>query len=305
MAAKCFELHAKKKEMVSLVDKITYLKEFEDKPKVQGFIQLLNGKDNNSFVPNQSGNDELYYSLLNALITQNKTDFVRAYGDISKRVPNSDSVWITENFLIFILILGIVKFQIDREWINGVLTLRDSRNETFQKTNQTFKNLLSENFTNTDAVTEIVIVFLDFQNLPQLSKELLDKAYLHLSNQTNLLDQHNDFLTVISLRAFDVIVTTKDTPDASEIVKIRAFRTEFLKRIEILNNAIYWVFVLAVIVLMYKAYKVNPSFKYFLNDLGVILSIIGLALLAGFNKIRQWMKILLLKGFGYSKHIKE
>jgi len=291
--------------MVSLVDKITYLKEFEDKPKVQGFIQLLNGKDNNSFVPNQSGNDDLYYSLLNALITQNKTDFVRAYSDISKRVPNSDSVWITENFLIFILILGIVKFQIDKEWINGVLTLRDSRNETFQKTNQTFKNLLSENFTNTDAVTEIVIVFLDFQNLPQLSRELLDKAYLHLSNQINLLDQHNDFLTVISMRAFDVIVTTKDTPDASEIVKIRAFRTEFLKRIEILNNAIYWVFVLAVIVLMYKAYKGNPSFKYFLNDLGVILSIIGLALLAGFNKIRQWMKVLLLKGFGYSKHIKE
>jgi hypothetical protein len=305
LAAKCFELHLKKKKMVSLVEKITYLKEFEDKPKIQGFIQLLNGKNYKSFVPDQSGNDELYYSLLNALITQNKTAFIEAYDDISKRVPNSDSVWITENFLIFILILGVVKFQIDKEWINGVLTLRDSRNETFQKTNQTFKNLLSENFTNTDAVTEIVIVFLDFQNLPQLHKELLDKTYLHLSNQTNLLDQHNDFLTVISLRSFDIIVTTKDTPDASEIVEIRAFRSEFLKRIEILNNVLYGVLILTVIVLMYKAYKENPTFKYFLNDLGVILSIIGVALLAGFNKIRQWMKILLLKGFGYSKHIKE
>ena len=287
------------------MERITYLKEFDDKPKIQGFIQLLNGKDNKPFTYHKSENDELYYSLLNALISQNKADFVKSYNEISKRVPNSDSVWITENFLIFILILGIVKFQIDNNWINGVLGLRDSRNEAFQKTNQTFKNLLSGNFTNTDAVIEIVIVFLDFQNLPQLTKVLLDKAYLHLSSQTNLLDQHNDFLTVISMRAYDIIVTTKDTPDASEIVSIKAFRTEFLKRIEFLNNAIYVLFILTVIILMYKAYKGNPSFKYFLNDLGAILSIIGLALLAGFKKVRQWTKILLLKGFGYSKHIKE
>ena len=290
--------------MVPLIDKITYLKEFSDKPKILWFIRLLNGEKNLDLFDTTNNTDQYYSQMISALSKNNKNDFEEGYNEFSKRKPSSETIWINDNFLIFILMLGIIRYNIDKTWIENVLTLRDNKNADFQKINQTFKNLLSGNINSMDNVFEIVISHLDFLNQPQLSKELLDSAYLHLSNQSDLLEKHNDFLVVMSLRAFDVIITTKDTPDAIEITSLKNFRQIFIKRINLISVLIYGAILICIVVIIFKYYQESKDFKDFVNDLGAVFSILGIAILAAIKYIRKGVKLMILSFFGYSKYFK-
>ncbi|MBR9859793.1 hypothetical protein GYB22_03410 [bacterium] len=288
--------------MVSLIDHIGYLKEYEDKPKIKSFIELINGRTIVATSDPTNEMDKIYSKMIIALSSNSKKDFISAYEDFTRRKPSEESPWLYNDFLVFVILIGIVKYFLKRNWIEGVLSLRSNSNTDFQAINQTLKNVLSGNLTNTDNLHEIVIVYLDILNQPQLSRELLDTTYLKLSNQSDLLEKHNDFLAVMSLRAYDVIITTKDTPDAIEVKNLRNFKVDFEKRVSIIGDVIYFSILTTLVVLIFIFYTRSQDFKDFINDLGAVFSIIGIALLTGIQLVRKWIKRLIKALFGFSRN---
>lgn len=290
--------------MVSLINKLSYLKELEDKPKIKSFIELLNDKVDVVVTESTNDTDKLYFEMIRAISNNSKKEFSVAYNDFTRRMPSVESPWLNNDFLLFVIILGVGKFSLGNQWINNALCLRKSNNQEFQSINQTLINLLSGNLNSTDNNNEIIIVYQHILNLPQLSKELLDKAYLKLSSQVDLFDKHNDFMAVISLRAFDVIITTKETPDATEVTNLKSFRQIFIKRINLISDVIYGVILTVIVIVIFKYYKESIDFKGFINDLGAIFSILGIAVVAAIKYIRMGVKLMLLHLFGYKKYFK-
>lgn len=286
--------------MVSIGDRIGYNCMIDDKPNITSFNGFLKGESINHVVPDGTNDtDRFYFAALKSISANRKHEFIEVYNDFSRRKPSTDSAWIHNEFLIFVLICGIEKFGINKTWINDVIKVRSTGNQQYLAINQTFKNILSGNTQSTDNIGEIVIVFLDILNRAQLPNENLNKTYLSISNNKELINTKDDFLLTMSFRAFDVIVVTKDTPDATEITNLRSFRTIFLKRIEILTNTIYFLVLSVFVIAIIKYSHRSLSFKEYISDLGSAFQIGGLAFLALFKWIRKMINLFLLKMFGY------
>lgn len=286
--------------MVSLTEKIGYNCLISDKPKITCFSSFVKGEAIGYVIPYDTNDtDRMYFNLLKSISNNKKEEFLEVYQDFSRRRPSTENAWIHNEFLIFVLICGIEKFQVDKTWINEVIQVRSIGNQQYLAVNQTFRNILSGNTHSTDNLTEIVIVFQELMNRPQLPKDELDKTYISLSNNTRLTDTKDDFLITISFRAFDIILLTKDTPDATEINRLRDFKEIFLKRIALLREVIYFsllsLFAFAVIYFIRQSQDV----KEFVTDLGAVFQLGGLAFLVAFRWIKKQIEILLLKLFGY------
>lgn len=286
--------------MVSLTERIGYNCTIEDKPKITCFNSFIKGESVSHLVPSGTNDtDKVYFASLQSISNNQKEEFVKVYQDFSRRKPSTENAWIHNEFLIFVLICGIEKYQIDKAWINEVIQVRSTGNKQYLAINQTFKNILSNNTQSTDNISEIVIVFLDIMNRPQLSKDILDRTYLAISNNTRLMDTKDDFLITMSFRAFDIILLTKDTPDAVEIAKLRDFRTIFLRRVNIATEATYYLLLSAFIVAVIKYSHQYQSFKEYVSDLGAVFQLGGLAFLAAFRWIKKQIEMIILRAFGY------
>ncbi len=287
--------------MVPLAERIGYNCKVEDKPTITCFNAFIKGDAISHVIPDGTNDmDKLYFGALQSITSNSQNDFNTAYNDFSRRTPSEDSVWIHNEFLIFVLICGIEKFNIDKNWINQVIQVRSTTgNQQYLKVNQTFKNILSGNTQSTDNLNEIIIVFLDILNRPQLSNEILNKTYLGISNNTELMDTRDDFFLTMSFRAFDVIILTKDTPDATEFSNLRSFKTRFSKRVNIVSQIIYYLILLGLISTIYKFVNYSANFREFVSDLGLAFGLIGLAFLGAIKWIQSQLEKLLLKIFGY------
>lgn len=292
--------------MVSLINKLAVRSRYSDKPKIAKFTQLIEGIPNIETGESTNDTDRIYYQLIIALAKGNKVNFEQAYAEFSRRTPSSQSPWLYDNFMIFVLMLGICKYNIDSAWINNALLQRDNHNQSLQNINRTFRSLLIQNYQSLDNIVEIVVVFLNFLKLPQLSASVLDHTFQKLSRDSDLLQGQDDFLVIMSLRAHDVIVLTKDTPDAIEAVNLKKFRMLFLRRTDVIRDVIYFGLLTAMLVFALMYYRDHKWLKDFVDDLGAILQVIGIALFASFNKwIRRILKLGLLLIFGYRGTFKE
>lgn len=61
--------------------------------------------------------DTAYSGFIDSLSKNNEQEFKKLYNDFSRKKPSNESLWINDNFLIFALVLGIVRYKIDRKWI--------------------------------------------------------------------------------------------------------------------------------------------------------------------------------------------
>ena len=291
--------------MVSLIERSKYNNSVDDNPIVFWFFSFIQSNQVNYHPDEESEIDKLYFDFLNSVSENSKGKFEENYNEISRRHPTSESPFVNNDFLIFTLICGVMKFNLDKRWLQEVLDQRTNLNAPFHSITHTFRNILALNFISTDNNLEIVIVFLNLLNRVQLSNEVLDITYLKISNNKNLFEKQYDFLTLISLRAYDVIVLTKETPDATEIKFLHDFKYTFLKRIVILSDIIYGIFFIGLIIFSVYLIKTHKGLNDYITSIGSILQLIGLGLFTIFFKwIRRKIDNFLKFAFGYSKVFK-
>lgn len=291
--------------MVSLTKNLEYYSSLVEKPKILAFKAFLENKKVIIENPPEANEaDSIYYNLISAFVNDNIKQFVESYNLISVRKPSSESVWIHDNFLIFVLICCIEKFNADRSWINEVLQIRSSSNPEYQSINQTFKNILSSNYASNDNQYAIIIVYLDLINKPMLSNEVLNNVYGTICDNAQLFISQNDYLIMISLRAYNVIILTKDTPDAIEITQLKAFRVKFLRRIMISTNIIYIILLSVFVIIGVSNLRKYQDLKDYLNDTAIIFQIGGIGLIVALKWIKSKIEKILLRIFGYTNSFK-
>ena len=174
--------------------------------------------------------DEIYYGVINSIISNNESDFLHYYKIRSRSKPSDkfSSPFVSDDFLIFSLLIGIVKFGVARDWINSILSIR-SKNEI----TETFQNIIKEDYFSLSNIPEIVLCFLSLTNKSLINNDLTNRAYLKIKDDFKLFDNQNDFKILCTLNAYDIIIDLKEIPRGSRISLLEKFDKKFNKRITV------------------------------------------------------------------------
>lgn len=277
--------------MVPLESRSKYLMELGQNPKLLAFYNMLYLK---SIVipPSQlSETDEIYYGMLEAIVTNNKNLFNAHFQKISKRTPSKDSVspFVHDDLLIFTLLVGVIKFALEKAWLQNLLSIRSTSPIT-----STLDALLKNNYQSRSNLFEIVIPFLELLNDHSLSNDYLNEAYLTISNNQNLFDGRHDFQTMLSLKAYDSIVLSRQS-EGSELSRLKGFEKKFTVRVRILTFIVYNGLLIGGLYFMVKLLGSYPEIKEYADTIGLVVGILGFSLANYFTAAKRQLEKLFLK----------
>lgn len=289
--------------MVSLENKISYLNRIGDSPKLAAFNQLLTGKTIVQPISNDvSKSDEIYFGIISAIQTNDKSTFEKHYGKKSKSNPSKESPapFVNDDFLIFSIILGVAKFNIDKAWIKYIVSIRSKNPIT-----TTLDNLLAENYYSTSNLPEIVLMFLQNINQSLITNDFLNSTFKKINENTALLESKSDFQILCAIHAYNSIILLKKAPEGSEIQLLKSFDSRFVQRMKVLSWVMQLLILAGIIYGLLKLPKYSPETVNLIDDYGFAFTILGALGFTFFGNqlgfIRRKTHELTMRLFGYPK----
>jgi hypothetical protein len=284
--------------MVPLETRANYLSTISSNTKLTAFNSLISDNIKAWTVPDDaSETDMIFFEMVIAIDKNLVSKFLENYQKISKRIPNNNSIspYIHDDYLIFAIITGALRYNCNKEWIIKVIGLRARTNTTI-----TFENILNGNYKSTSNNGAIVVCVLNLVNMALLTQDVLTYTYKALLNNVGVFERKNDFEILCSIRAYEIIIELKDMADVSHFNNLIGFERTFLKRLEVISVVFYNICLLITFALLYKLYTIYPILKDKFNDTSVLLSLLGGVSLSNFiTKFRLGFKLLLFKLLGY------
>ncbi len=289
--------------MVPLEDKINYLNRIIENPKLSAFNHLLIGKAiSMPFGSDLSEADEIYFGIISAIQSNDKTAFEKHFNKKSKSHPSKESPapFVNDDFLIFSIILGVSKFNLDRAWIKNIVSIRSKNSIT-----TTLENLLAENYYSTSNLPEIVFMFLQNINSSLITNDFLNSTFKRINENTVLLDSKSDFQILCAIHAYNSIILLKEAPEGSEIRLLKYFDSRFSKRMKVLSWVIQLLILAGIIYGLLKLPKYSPETVDLIDDYGFAFTILGALGFTFFGNqlgfIRRKTHELTMRLFGYPK----
>lgn len=290
--------------MVSLIDRASYYEKLKQIPKLIIFIEFLEGK--NISLYEFSSTDQSFYNCIKSIQNENLVSFNTEYTELSRREPSETSPFVYDNYLLFILIYGTTKFNLNQDWILSILTFRNDSDEEAKIVTQTLKNLLVENYQSTENHFPTIIVFGNHFNESHLGLDKLNLTYREIT-QKPFPSYNSDFLNLISLKAYDIIVLKKDVLEKNTVSNLIRFEKKFINRVNTISKILHFILVGLIYMLLIYLYFTYPSFSKLYKENAGFLNSLGaggiMILLLFSSKITNLNQKLLKKFWGYEPTI--
>lgn len=288
--------------MVSLERNSSYRQKLTHKPIVNAFVEFIEGKEISP--ANFTQLDEVLYKLMVAFRANDKATFEQQYNELSRREPSPSAPYAYNDFLIYVLICGTEKFDLSKDWIDRVLEVRSCSDDECKLTTLTLQNLLSTNYSSTNNHLPTVISFQNILEIPLLDNDLLNSTYSDIV-QSSFPKFNSDFLNLVILRAFDVIVLRKDILGRGEVSQVKEFEKKFNSRVSSISNFLHWTFVGGIYFLIIYSYFVNQPFQNLIKPhLGLFNALGGggIVVMLFFSKrFTKFNERIIKKFWGYKK----
>jgi len=263
--------------MVSLIERNSYVSDLKRNTKFNQFISFVNCLSVER-IDYDIEIDRLFNNTLISIKQENKQLFHQVYSQISERQPNKNSTILHEDLLLFALIVGLIKFKSDSNWLIRAIQSRESSEKEGTLVKNTFLSILNGNYKNKENLFQVIIVIENLLDLELISWE--EKSDFYSKITSDKLDLYkSDFLNIISLRAFDIVLIEGDKSDTSNFAFLSSFEKKFLNRTNIISNIIYFILVIAVATALIK-FAVNPKYKDIIDKIFPILGAIGISILS-------------------------
>lgn len=289
--------------MVSLESKFAYIERVNASPKLRAFHDLLSEKNISFWHENNlSDADELFIGIISSIQTSNKEKFETIYQKKSKSNPTKDSLlpFVNDDFLIFSLIVGIKKYDIDTSWIKNVVAIRSRNAITI-----TLENILNENYYSTINLPEVVLMYFQLIDESFITNNLLDSAYKSVSENAALFENRSDFQILCATSAYDIIIRLKNAPEGSEVYLLKQFNLKFVKRIKVLSFLLQLSILLFLLYCLLQLPVYSPELIIWINKYGYVFTVLGalgVTLIGNqFNFIKRKSQELTMRMFGYPR----
>lgn len=284
---------------------MSYLSSIRSQPKMAAYDDLINGRDIQVQDTKKLHEiDIIYFGILKAIQENRANEFQIHYTKKKRSIPIDvlTSPFINDSFLIFCLIVGIKKFDLDIDWMEKVLAIR-SKNEI----TTTFENILKDDLNSKSNLAEITIIFQHLMSTSENSDDLQISAYQSVTQNFNLFGSKDDFHIISSLRAFDLAIEQRKPIDNNRINALNVFEKKFIKRTKVAASIFRTTIFLCVIFVLQKILSENPGIGDWIdehNTLLAILSLIGVTVLGNiFPFINGISNEWTMKLFGYPKDL--
>jgi hypothetical protein len=298
---KYIKLRIKEKEMVSLEEKQTYLQRIDANPKLSAFKNMLCGQSIIFPTDTQiSDTDKIYYEITTAIQTNDRGKFIEYFNKKNKSKPSKDNPqpFIHDDFLIFSLIIGIIKFDCNKEWIKSVIAVRTKNDIT-----TTFENILNGNFNHSDNNKSVVFMYFNLIDQTNITSEFANETFQNINSNTQLFQNKNDFVIICLMLSYNQIIELKTLPN----ILLISFEGKFTKRIKVLSQIIQTLILILLLYGILKLISIKPEVEIFFDKIGTIFTILGLIGISQLGNISKWLKNLffrmLLLLFGYPKEL--
>lgn len=282
--------------MVFIEERHKYLNEIQSRPKLYALSCLLWGNPINTIQEELNEIDEIYINCIQAIEADSIELFKKQYELISKRkvVENSSAPFVHDDFLIFVLIVGVVKFEQNMNWLINLVHLKVKN-----KTTNTFENLLTKNYQSKTNNQSIVLTFLFIINKSNITNDLLKDSYQDIIDLNQTFT--DEFLKICHYRAFDLIFQYKIPRDSDQIARLILFEDRFKKRITVFSYISYHLILIVLLVFSYWILQKLPAeWKSNINDVGILIGIAGVGLIGNLlPKLKKNFRDLNLSLFGY------
>lgn len=291
-----FELQFKTKKMVPLENRSAYLQTIEDNAVLKAFNNLLSKQ---KVIQPQELNEinTIYYGIIESISTNSAGNFDVHYKGISRRTPTKDSIspFVHNDYLIFALISGIIKFNYSKDWIAKIVGIR-ARNPT----TITFENIINGNYYSKSNIPAVIIVFLNLNDQVAISKELQDDAYKEIIQSISIFEQGNDFIALCFLKAYDSIIISREIIDTKQHNWLINFESKFIGRTKVISAIMYNLLLISLVYSIYKTLNRFPEIKQGFADAVTIVGLIGITITNFTTGIRPAFEKMIQKLFGYS-----
>jgi len=289
--------------MVSLEERSTYRNKLIRKPIVYAFVEFLENKRITKASFSQL--DEVLFKLMQAFQSDDKSSFESEYAELSRREPSSSAPYIYNDFLAFVLICGTAKFNLNQDWMVKILNARNCSDDDCKLTTLTLRNLLGANYSSKDNHFPTIIVFQELSKMPLLGDEELNVSYAEIV-QNSFPRFNSDFVNLLILRAFDIIILRKDILGKGEISRLRSFEKTFNKRVRLISRVFHWITVILVYGMLVVLYFASQPFQNFVKtDLALYGFLGGSGLITMFlfsKKIATFYESMIKELWGYKRN---
>lgn len=259
--------------MVSLEDQINYLNRISNSPKLSAFNQLLMQKG----IAKPKGielreSDEIYFGIISAIQSNDKMAFEIYYNKKSKSNPNKESPapFVNDDFLIFSIILGVAKFNLDKRWIQNIVSIR-SRNAV----TTTLDNLLTENYYSKSNLPEVVLMFMQLVSQRLITSDFINFTFKKINENITLFNSRSDFQILCAICSYNSIILLKEAPEGSEMQLLKAFSSNFQKRAKVLSWMLQLLLLFGFLFGLLKLPFYSPNIVKAISDYGYIFTILG------------------------------
>lgn len=238
--------------MVSLISQSTYIKQIESDESNKALVDFLYGRslDISSKLSLSNANNILLYAL-NAIQKNDRNSFIEAHGNINHRQPNPDSDWIYNDILLFSLVLGVKKFELEKTPLLKILNTRSSQSDTEKElVTQTFEDVLKNNFESIDNYQPLMLVMKYYLDVSLGDEETINNTYLELVEREFPIFKA-PFLNLISLKAINIILLSKNLIDWERQKAIVSFIESYEKRTRQMATIIWLCCVIIVVILSF------------------------------------------------------
>lgn len=259
--------------MVSIEKRMAYSSRINESPKLVAFNNLLLSRDTVHQQGNEiSESDEIYFGIISAIQSSDKVAFEKYFNKKSKSKPSqeSPSPFVNDDFLIFTIILGISKFNIDKSWIKSIVGIRSRNPITI-----TLDNLIEENYFSTSNLPEIVLMFLQLINHNLVTNDFLNFTFKKINQNTNLFDSKSDFQILCAIHAYNSIIQFKEAPEGSEIQQLKLFNSRFFKRTKVLSWLLQAGLLIGFFYVLLMLPVYSPEVVKVINEYGYVFSVLG------------------------------
>jgi len=293
--------------MVSIVERNSYLSELRNNSKFELFFSLIFSNPPKSDFEATAEVDKVYRNVINSIRDNDKNKFVTWYEKISVRQPNEFSPFTNDNLLLFVLIVGALKFNQNSDWIKNILEIRKNTDNEKRQVTTTFKNIMSGNFKSSDNAFQIVFVI----------QELIGKELITWSEKKHLYSQlatlgfplyKSELLNVVSIKSFDSIVLEGDKSDASHYSLLKEFEIKFNTRTRIIGQILHAMSIIGIYGGIIYLYFSHLPFQNLIKPVLPLMNLLGFggfsAMIFFKERIGLFYENLIKKFWGYKKEEK-
>lgn len=146
-------------------------------------------------------------------------------------------------------------------------------------------------------MSEIIIPFLNLANTTSSENYPTNSAYLKIVTNDKLFEGKHDFIKLLTLRTYDIIITSKDTEDG-ELKRLKEFEKRFKSRTFYISFFVYQLLLISFLAGTIYLFKLNPKVEEIVGNIEAIVGILGLSLGNIFPIFRKKIHLLIMTLLG-------